>query len=464
MAIVKKRRQYNTKSVRQAQQLQQQQLQQQKKKLEEDRLKSVSNHSMIHDESDTISFRSNLLKNFIKSASLINSLTLKPIPLSKIEPVQFYSNINETISQLELKIKREHDQLISFKEKETKIKDFTKDLIDLDEKLNSKIDWNSMESIDSFLSIYSQKFNIKLQSNNIVKYQNDHKFDILKLDKSKAPSDYWLRYKAKIQQQIKSQIEQHYKLKQKQNENQNQQPRQPQHQQPQHQQPQQEGIQKDNLLEKENLQQNFQPDIIYNTTTDNLIRQESSGPQIQLNLDTLPVSVANFNNTSDANFNTLQNDSNLNDSMLPTTTSGNNINSKTDNDNINIQSISNINTVSSTTSMDNINSNHTINNIDSIDNLVDLNDDDNNKDSNNNNNDNINLNIDTSNKETNTLNVNNPNNNSVNVNADNNNINDINSNNQDNPDLLDDMFNEYSNEPFNNGFDDDFGDLDNVFF
>ncbi|EJT42238.1 SNF6-like protein [Saccharomyces kudriavzevii IFO 1802] len=69
----------------------QQQLNKQRQDFERVRLRPEQLSNIIHDESDTISFRSNLLKNFISSNDAFNMLSLTTVPCDRIGKSRVFS-------------------------------------------------------------------------------------------------------------------------------------------------------------------------------------------------------------------------------------------------------------------------------------------------------------------------------------------------------------------------------------
>ncbi|CAI4524895.1 CIC_collapsed_G0023450.mRNA.1.CDS.1 [Saccharomyces cerevisiae] len=69
----------------------QQQLNKQRQDFERVRLRPEQLSNIIHDESDTISFRSNLLKNFISSNDAFNMLSLTTVPCDRIEKSRLFT-------------------------------------------------------------------------------------------------------------------------------------------------------------------------------------------------------------------------------------------------------------------------------------------------------------------------------------------------------------------------------------
>lgn len=208
MVTIKKKRSYNTKSARvaaaqQAQRMQEQQKQhlQAKHHFEDSRLKSESQiSSTVHDESDSISFRGNILKNFINSTSYMNALTLKPVPLSRLQPASMYGPpkvAKQSLIDMENKLNKELEQLSSLKEELKTTEDLNTDpnqtlLAILDISSIDQLDISSLDSIDTLLDKYKKKYKLISQDHIVVKRIDE--FIDLKLDKSEAPPEYWEIY------------------------------------------------------------------------------------------------------------------------------------------------------------------------------------------------------------------------------------------------------------------------------
>ena len=200
MAVVKKKRSHHAKGSKQAQlqqqqqQLLKQQLQQQLKDSEANRLKPEQVNSIVHDESDTISFRANLLKNFILSTDFMNVLTNQPVPIDKIKPPRVFQSGNpETlrtiISTFENKLKQEQDLLDKLKitANELEIKEKS---MDLAKELDSDTTvYDTLQNTMDETRQYCEKYNLRSQDRRIVVHRNN--FPSLKIDPSEAPNDYW---------------------------------------------------------------------------------------------------------------------------------------------------------------------------------------------------------------------------------------------------------------------------------
>lgn len=235
MAVVKKKRTYTAKSARvvAAQQIQKAQEQQRQNsqirhRLEESRLKSDSNvNSTLHDESDTISFRSYLLKNFINSTVYLNALTLKPVPLCKLKTVSVYGSKNtvkKSLVEMERKLNDELHQLEDLKREldSTEMKITTKDpnehiLSIFDLSTIDELNISSLDSINNLFQRYKEKFQLDSQDYRVVKHLN--KFIDLKVDKSEAPTNYWDIYEdLKRKQMERKQLAKKMELERKQRE------------------------------------------------------------------------------------------------------------------------------------------------------------------------------------------------------------------------------------------------------
>lgn len=207
MAVVKKRRSHHAKSSRQAQLQQEQQnlLQQQLKDDEANRLKPEQMNSVVHDESDTISFRSNLLKNFLSSTYFMNVLTTQPIPISMIKPPRIFQSSNPVtlktiIGTFEMKLSQEKNLLNELKERAKNL-DLEESQIESCDKFNEDdLILDSLEKTDEVLSTYLNKYGLRKQDDRL--FTHKQKFGHLKVDLSEAPTDYWSKtYKELVDEQ-----------------------------------------------------------------------------------------------------------------------------------------------------------------------------------------------------------------------------------------------------------------------
>ncbi|CCD26205.1 Snf6p NDAI_0H00310 [Naumovozyma dairenensis CBS 421] len=310
MAVVKKpRRSAHSKSFRQQQQqqtpIQQQQSQQQQQQskfqnvprvgpilqlnnslFESNRLKAEPSTSIVHDESDTISFRQYILKNFIESSKLMTVLTTSLVPNDKIIPTPLYftdgvistgidnENKASLVSQLEQKLNSEIIELNQLKRQEE-----TEELIISEDQENqffkdkllqlNNNNSNNMELNDKILKEYTDKFKLRSQENTMVIYKDEFSSS-LRQDTREAPTNYWDDYFAikkklatmaaesqrrQTELQKNLQLEQQEELKRTQDELQKQQ----QNQQQQQQQQQQQMHQQQQSQQQQQQQQQQQP-------------------------------------------------------------------------------------------------------------------------------------------------------------------------------------------------------------
>lgn len=196
MPVVKKRRSHHAKSARTHQiQLQQQQQLQAKQRFENSRLRPEHMSTVAHDESDTISYRSYLLKQYVKSADLIDALTTQLVPLDRIKPPLVYPTA--TLTEMEQRLEAEKNSLTHMRELASGYEwtlseqsQFLKDKLRLSEQ--------ELEEPDIILNEYKTKFGLSSQDNRIVIHKN--KFLDLKGDSAEAPRDYWQNH-AQVKQE-----------------------------------------------------------------------------------------------------------------------------------------------------------------------------------------------------------------------------------------------------------------------
>ncbi|CAB4253002.1 some similarities with Saccharomyces cerevisiae YHL025W SNF6 Subunit of the SWI/SNF chromatin remodeling complex involved in transcriptional regulation [Maudiozyma barnettii] len=206
MAVIKKKRSHHAKGNKQAhlQQLQQQMQQQQIKDNEANRLKPEQVNSIVHDESDTISFRANLLKNFILSTDFMNALTNQPVPLSKIKPPRVFQSLNPVtlrniITTFKTKVEQEQTLLDELKRTSADL-DVQELHLDLAKELDNDISvYATLEHTEDATRQYCDTHGLRSQDRRIVTHVK--KFPSLKIDPSEAPNDYWdTTYKELIQE------------------------------------------------------------------------------------------------------------------------------------------------------------------------------------------------------------------------------------------------------------------------
>ncbi|GCF00402.1 hypothetical protein ZYGM_001525 [Zygosaccharomyces mellis] len=202
MPVVKKRRTHHGKSSRihHQVQLQQQQQLQVKQRFENSRLRPEHVSAVSHDESDTISYRSHLLKNFIKTSELIDVLTTQLVPLDKIKLPEIFKGV--TSNQLEGKLQVQKESLSQlqrilddFEWKQDEDSGFLKDKL-----------WAvelETQDPDEVLKLYEARFGLRSQENQVVTHRG--KFTHLQKDQSCAPEGYWSNY-AKLKKEHKERI------------------------------------------------------------------------------------------------------------------------------------------------------------------------------------------------------------------------------------------------------------------
>ncbi|SCW01094.1 LAFE_0D04940g1_1 [Lachancea fermentati] len=188
----RRRRGPNSKSLR----VSQEQHQQQNRSYDSSRLKPEQVGSLVHDESDTISYRSYLLQNFIASSELIDVLTIQPIPMTKIKPPPVYRGINiEEFRQTLAKEKEQLEELTrSVDSYEFKLSDNFKFLKESCRSLTE--DELDDERLNSIAAGYSSKFHKEVKDDRIVIHKD--KFLDLRGDTSEAPANYWEKHREMV--------------------------------------------------------------------------------------------------------------------------------------------------------------------------------------------------------------------------------------------------------------------------
>lgn len=198
MAVIRKRRTLHTKSSRQ-QQLQQQQQLRAKQRFESSRLKPEQSTTMIHDESDTISFKSHLLMNFVKSAEYMDVLMTQAIPNDKIRLAPVFPS-SKSLEAMKQRISVQKEQLRDAKEAldsfcwgdDGKLR-FLKDKL-------AKTETEPEDTVP-VLQEYLREFGLRSQSSRAVFHRN--KFDHLRGDMREAPADYWHQHSLRMEEQRK---------------------------------------------------------------------------------------------------------------------------------------------------------------------------------------------------------------------------------------------------------------------
>lgn len=197
MALTKKRRSYQNKHPRSQQQ--------QKQAYNSSRLKPEQVGSAVHDESDTISFRSYILQNFIHAAELLDVLTTQPVPLSKIRPPNIYNS--GTLESVKQRLASQNEELAAIRAKHDRFsledpsdvkffKQKYRELCDLQECGELP---QQKEKLESIVRDYASKFNIRLQDDSVVVHRGD--FTFLRGDNSEAPADYWEKREQLLRQE-----------------------------------------------------------------------------------------------------------------------------------------------------------------------------------------------------------------------------------------------------------------------
>lgn len=190
--MIKKRRTPHGKSSRQQQLLQQQQLRA-KQRFENSRLKPEQVSSIVHDESDTLSYRSYLMVNFVRSAEFMDVLMTQPVANRQIKPPTVYGHLN--VESLKTKLESQKEELSGLQEKAENYKwnlsedsDFLRNKIRASAAASNNKDKNS-----EILEDYLRKFGLRSQENTVVFHRN--KFSHLRSDTSEAPPDYWSNHR-----------------------------------------------------------------------------------------------------------------------------------------------------------------------------------------------------------------------------------------------------------------------------
>lgn len=195
MAVIKKRRTPHSKTSRQ-QQLQLQQQLRAKQRFENSRLRPEPATTMIHDESDTISYRSYLLMNFINSAEFMDVLMTQPVPNSKIRPPPVFRN--SSLEEMKERLAAQREKLASAKKAS---ENFLWALNDDSQFLKDKLEQSEQgdEEVNPILREYLQRFNLRSQEDKVVFHKN--KFSHLRGDTREAPPDYWRKHAMMLEEQ-----------------------------------------------------------------------------------------------------------------------------------------------------------------------------------------------------------------------------------------------------------------------
>lgn len=160
----------------------QQQLNKQRQDFERVRLRPEQLSNIIHDESDTISFRSNLLKNFISSNDAFNMLSLTTVPCDRIEKSRLFSK--KTIRYLMQKQHEMKTQAAELQEKPLTPLKYTK--------LIAAAEDGSRSTKDMIDAVFEQDSHLRYQPDPVVVHRDDPALvGKLRGDLREAPADYW---------------------------------------------------------------------------------------------------------------------------------------------------------------------------------------------------------------------------------------------------------------------------------
>ncbi|SCU82951.1 LAMI_0C01464g1_1 [Lachancea mirantina] len=184
---VKKRRTHHGKQFRGSQDSQQ------ARNYDNTRLKPEQVGRLVHDESDTISYRSYLLQNFMISSELIDVLTTQAVPVSKIKPPRIYPSMNlEAVKQA---IEVEKQQILAMVQATSEYKVTYPDKYQILRQSSSKLTGSDVdhEMVEKVSNEFAAAFNKVVQDDRFVIHQG--KFLELRGDVSEAPPDYWSKYK-----------------------------------------------------------------------------------------------------------------------------------------------------------------------------------------------------------------------------------------------------------------------------
>lgn len=160
------------------------------------RVQATNVGSILHDESDVISFRHSLTNEFMLTSRLIDMLTTQPIPLDKIVPPEIVSAgtlelMTEHLQKQkaiveELRVTSQ-DKISAVKVPDDATAFYNKWIDQLADHIYDK------DVVDRAEKEYSDKFKIQVKPSNIVIHRN--KFSHLAPNRTHAPPDYWERHK-----------------------------------------------------------------------------------------------------------------------------------------------------------------------------------------------------------------------------------------------------------------------------
>lgn len=188
----RKRKTYKT--ARSIQNEQQQKLQQVKKiSTLTDRVKSTNIGSILHDESDVISFRHSLKQEYIVTSKLIDLLTNQPVPLDRIDAPEIYPK--GALELMKGDVDTQQKIVDQLKEELAKLSSEKSDEPTFFERLIDKLadDPYNKDILDQVEDEYCKEYNVSVKANSVIIYRN--KFSHLSSDRTEAPADYWDKHK-----------------------------------------------------------------------------------------------------------------------------------------------------------------------------------------------------------------------------------------------------------------------------
>lgn len=151
---------------------------------------------MIHDESDTISYRSYLLMNFVNSTRFMDILMTQNVPNCKIrQPPVFRKSTLEDMKQM---LATQREELASMEEVTNS---YVWKLNDDSEFLKNKLQESEKETEEpsSILKEYLEHFDLRSQDDRVVIHRNE--FTNLRGDTREASPGYWKRHLLVVKEQ-----------------------------------------------------------------------------------------------------------------------------------------------------------------------------------------------------------------------------------------------------------------------
>ncbi|CDO94701.1 unnamed protein product [Kluyveromyces dobzhanskii CBS 2104] len=160
------------------------------------RVQATNVGSILHDESDVISFRHSLTNEFMLTSRLIDMLTTQPIPMDKIHAPEIFADgalevltdhlqkQKTLVSELRLELESK-TSAVAVPDDATAF--YKRGIEQLADKL---YDADAVKRVEKE---YSDKFKIVVRPGTVVIHKN--KFSHLVPERTHAPSDYWQRHK-----------------------------------------------------------------------------------------------------------------------------------------------------------------------------------------------------------------------------------------------------------------------------